>query len=87
MLRSFYSAPLPALFGELFPAAVRGVGMSVSYSLGVLLFGSLTPFANTWAIKATGLKSFPGIWLAVFSVISLASLLTIRRAYTLHDDR
>jgi len=84
--RSFYTAPLPALFGELFPPAVRGVGMSVSYSLGILLFGSLTPFANTWAIKATGLNSFPGIWLAVMSLISLASLLAIRRAYRLEED-
>jgi MHS family proline/betaine transporter-like MFS transporter len=87
VLRSFYSAPLPALFGELFPASVRGVGMSVSYSLGILLFGSLTPFVNTWAIKATGWKSFPGIWLAVFALISLGSLLAIRRTYTLEDDR
>jgi MHS family proline/betaine transporter-like MFS transporter len=86
VLRSLYTAPLPALFGELFPPAVRGVGMSVSYSLGVLLFGSLTPFANTWAIRATGWKSFPGIWLAVFALISLGSLLAIRRTYTLEDD-
>jgi MHS family proline/betaine transporter-like MFS transporter len=85
-LRSSYTAPLPALFGELFPPAVRGVGMSVSYSLGVVLFGSITPLANTWAIHATGLKSFPGLWLAAMSVISLASLLVIGRTYRLEDD-
>jgi MHS family proline/betaine transporter-like MFS transporter len=85
-VRSFYTAPLPALFGELFPPAVRGVGMSVSYSMGILLFGSLTPFANTWAIKTTGLKSFPGLWLVGMSLISLASLLAIRRAYKLEED-
>jgi MHS family proline/betaine transporter-like MFS transporter len=87
VLRSFYSAPLPALFGELFPASVRGVGMSVSYSLGILLFGALTPFVSTLAIDATGWKSFPGMWLAVCGLISLASLLAIRRTYTLEDDR
>lgn len=85
-LRAFYTAPMPALFGELFPPALRGVGMSVSYSLGVLLFGSLTPSVNIWAIHATGLKSFPGIWLATCSVITLASLLIIRRRYTLHEE-
>jgi len=84
--RSFYAAPLSALFGELYPPAVRGVGMSVSYSLGILLFGSLTPFVNTWAIKATGLKSFPGIWLAACSLVTLASLLVIRRSYTLLEE-
>jgi MHS family proline/betaine transporter-like MFS transporter len=85
VLRSFYSAPLPALFGELFPTAVRGVGMSVSYALGILLFGSITPFMNTWGVAATGLKSFPGLWLTAFSVVSLASLLAIRRKYELED--
>jgi len=86
LLRSFYSAPLAALFGELFPPALRGVGMSVSYSLGVLLFGSLTPFVNTWAIGATGWKSFPGIWLAACSAITLASLWIIRTYYKLEKE-
>ncbi len=84
--RSSYSAPLPALFGELFPPPVRGVGMSVSYALGILLFGSLTPFVNSWAIKATGLKSFPGIWLAACSLVTLASLLAIRWLYRLLEE-
>ena len=87
VLRSFYSAPLPALFGEMFPTSVRGVGMSVSYALGILLFGSVTPFMNTWGVATTGLKSFPGMWLTLFSVVSLASLLIIRRKYVLEDDR
>jgi MHS family proline/betaine transporter-like MFS transporter len=86
VLRSFYSAPLPALFGELFPTAVRGVGMSVSYALGILLFGGATPFINTWGVAATGLKSFPGLWLTLFSLVSLASLLIIRRKYVLEDE-
>lgn len=85
-VRSSYSAPIPALLGELFPAAVRGVGMSVSYSLGVMLFGSLTPFVNTWAVHATGWKGFPGAWLAVCCAVTLGGLLAIRKMYVLERD-
>ena len=77
-LRSAYSAPLPALLGELFPANLRGVGMSVSYSLGVLVFGSLAPFINTWVIGVSGDKSFPGIYLAVCSLVTVGCLVAIR---------
>jgi MHS family proline/betaine transporter-like MFS transporter len=78
-LRAAYSAVLPALLGEMFPPALRGVGMSVSYSLGVLVFGSLAPFINTWVIGVTGDKSFPGIYLAASTFITLLCLLAIRR--------
>ncbi len=79
VLRSAYGAPLPALLGEMFPPAMRGVGMSISYALGVLVFGSLAPFINTWVIGTTGDKSFPGIYLAVCSAVTLGCLLGIRR--------
>ncbi len=80
-LRSAYSAPLPALLGELFPPNLRGVGMSVSYSLGVLVFGSLAPFINTWVIGASGDRRFPGIYLGVCSLVTLGCLLAIRRCF------
>ena len=79
ILRSAYSAPLPALLGELFPANLRGVGMSVSYSLGVLVFGSLAPFINTWVIGVSGDKTFPGIYLGVCSLITVGCLIAIKR--------
>jgi MHS family proline/betaine transporter-like MFS transporter len=85
-LRSAYSAPLPALLGEMFPAPLRGVGMSVSYSLGVLVFGSLAPFINTWVIGVTGNKSFPGIYLGVCSFITVACLLAIKWRVRLEQD-
>ena len=78
-LRSAYSAPLPALLGELFPPALRGVGMSVSYSLGVLVFGSLAPFINTFVIGKTGDRRFPGIYLGICSAITVGCLLALSR--------
>jgi len=85
MLRSAYSAPLPALLGEMFPPSVRGVGMSISYAMGVLVFGSLAPFINTWVIGETGNKSFPGIYLGVCAAITLACLVCIRRFVPLDE--
>jgi MHS family proline/betaine transporter-like MFS transporter len=70
---------LPALLGEMFPPALRGVGMSVSYSLGVLVFGSLAPFINTWVIGETGDRRFPGIYLGVCALITVGCLAAIRR--------
>jgi MHS family proline/betaine transporter-like MFS transporter len=70
----------------MFPPALRGVGMSVSYALGVLVFGSLAPFINTWVIGVTGNKSFPGIYLAACSVITLACLVMIRRSARIEPD-
>ena len=78
-LRSAYSAPLPALLGEMFPPALRGVGMSLSYALGVLVFGSLAPFINTWVIGETNDRRLPGVYLAICSTITVACLLGIRR--------
>jgi MHS family proline/betaine transporter-like MFS transporter len=79
VLRSAYSAPLPALLGEMFPPALRGVGMSISYAMGVLVFGSLAPFINTWVIGRTGNKSFPGIYLGVCAAITVLCLAGIQR--------
>jgi MHS family proline/betaine transporter-like MFS transporter len=79
VFRAAYSAPLPALLGEMFPPALRGVGMSVSYSLGVLVFGSLAPFINTWVIGETGDRRFPGIYLGVCALITVGCLAAIRR--------
>jgi MHS family proline/betaine transporter-like MFS transporter len=78
-LRAAYSAPLPALLGEIFPPGVRGVGMSVGYSLGVTVFGGVTPLASTWLIAHTHNRTVPGIYLAVCGAITLASLVVVAR--------
>ena len=85
-LRAAYSAPLPALIGEIFPPNVRGVGMSVGYSLGVMIFGGLTPLASKWLIDLTHNRTVPGIYLTACALITLASLITVARKVKLHTD-
>jgi MFS transporter, MHS family, proline/betaine transporter len=87
MLRAGYSAPMPALLAELFPPAMRAVGMSVAYSGGVVVFGSLAPFISTWLISVTGNRTAPGWYVCACACISLASVLAIASRVRLHTDR
>ena len=36
---AFYFGPLPALFAEMFPTYICSTGMSVSFNIGVTIFG------------------------------------------------
>jgi len=78
-LRSGYAAPMPGLLGEMFPAEMRGAGMSIAYTMGVVVFGGFAQFLMEWLIKITGNATVPGIYLAVTSAITFAALLVIQR--------
>jgi MHS family proline/betaine transporter-like MFS transporter len=84
MLRSTYAAPMPALLGEMFPAEVRGVGMSLSYTLGVISFGGFAQLLLESLIERTGDASVPGYYLAFTAAVTFAGLLAIRRTITLY---
>jgi len=75
-----YMGPIPALMSELFPVRVRTTGLSVSYSLGVAVFGGFAPFINAWLIDATGSKLAPSFYLMGAAAISFATLMAIRKA-------
>jgi MHS family proline/betaine transporter-like MFS transporter len=79
VLRATYAAPLPTLLAEIFPARVRGVGMSVAYTLGVVVFGGFAQLILEWLIERTGSPTIPGLYLAATSAITLAALLLIGR--------
>jgi MFS transporter, MHS family, proline/betaine transporter len=87
VLRAGYSAPMPALLAELFPPAMRAVGMSVAYSGGVVIFGSLAPLISTWLIDVTGDRTAPGWYVCACACISLAAVLAIAARVPLHSDR
>ncbi len=83
VLRAAYTAPSAALMAEMFPVAVRAAGMSLGYTLGVVVFGGFAQLTMEWLIQSTGLLSIPGIYLAITSLISLAALFIIGRRITL----
>ena len=86
LLRAAYSAPMPALMAELFPAQLRAVGMSTGYSLGVVLFGGLAPYACDWLILHTGNRTAPGWYLTACATITLAALAAIAWRVRLHPE-
>ena len=78
-LLAVYAGVLPALMSELFPTHVRTTGISVSYSLGVAIFGGFAPFMNVSLIKLTGSKLIPCYYLMTAAAITLAALIGARR--------
>ena len=83
-LRSGYAAAMPALLGEMFPPEVRGVGMSLSYTLGVITFGGFAQLLLEWLIERTGNAAVPGYYLAFTAAITFGGLAIIRRTIKLY---
>jgi MFS transporter, MHS family, proline/betaine transporter len=79
-LKSLYYGPLAALMSELLPAATRATGLGLGYNIGVTLFGGMGPVIMTWlgAIAFIG-DVAPGYYLTLVCVLSLVTLITIRR--------
>jgi MFS family permease len=71
--------PMPAYYAELFGTRVRYSGVSLSYQLGAVLGGGLSPVVATWLLGATPTHdSWPiSLYLIVGALISALSLLTI----------
>ncbi|MGQ3384950.1 MFS transporter [Glutamicibacter sp. TV12E] len=81
VIMSFYFGPLPALLSGLFPASIRGSGLSVAYNVGVTLLGGIAPLVLTWLLKATGSLDAPSIYYMAIAVISLVGLFFVRKRY------
>ncbi len=75
LIKAVYFAPLPALMAETFPVATRAVGMSLSYNIGVTVFGGFAPLIASSLIGLTGDKTAPSYYLMFAAVLSLCALL------------
>jgi MHS family proline/betaine transporter-like MFS transporter len=73
-----YTAPASAVLSELFPTAVRATGISLTYSLGVAIFGGFTPTIITWLISATGQPISVAYYLMGAAVISLVTVILLK---------
>ena len=72
-----YTAPASAVLAELFPTQVRATGISLTYSLGVAIFGGFTPAIITALISWTGQPVTVAFYLMGAAVISFAAVLTL----------
>jgi MHS family proline/betaine transporter-like MFS transporter len=79
-LKSLYVGPLPALMSELLPAATRATGLGLGYNIGVTLFGGMGPVFMTWLGGIAFIGDLaPGYYLTLVCMVSLYTLVTIRR--------
>jgi MHS family proline/betaine transporter-like MFS transporter len=79
-LKSLYYGPLAALMSELLPPATRATGLGLGYNIGVTLFGGMGPVIMTWLGGIVFIGDLaPGYYLTLIGLISLYSLITIRR--------
>lgn len=81
LIMTFYFAPLPGLMSSLYPAAIRGTGMSTAYNLGVTLLGGIAPLVLTWLLSVTGSLNAPSFYYMGIAVISLIGLYFVRGRY------
>ena len=79
VIKGGYSGVLPSLLAEQFPVDARAVGIAFSYSVSVTVFGGFAPFVATWLIAATGDPLSPSFYLMATALLSIVSLLAIRR--------
>ena len=78
LLKAGYSGVLPSLMAEIFPTQTRASGLSLSYNIGVPLFGGAAPLYITALIGLTGSNLVPSFYLIVTALLSLAVLMIIR---------
>jgi MFS transporter, MHS family, proline/betaine transporter len=79
LLKAGYSGVLPSLLGEQFPVATRAIGVSLSFSTAVTIFGGFAPFIATWLIAQTGDPLSPSFYLVATAALSGIALWGIQR--------
>ena len=78
LVKAGYSGVLPSLLSEQFPVEVRAIGVSLSFSTAVSIFGGLAPLVATWLIAQTGDPLSPSYYLIFTAALSLAALMGIQ---------
>jgi MFS transporter, MHS family, proline/betaine transporter len=79
LLQTAYLGALPAMMANIFPARTRVTGLSLSYNLGVTLFGGFAPAIFTWLTAATHNNASPSFYLMATAVVSIVAVVAISR--------
>jgi MHS family proline/betaine transporter-like MFS transporter len=85
LVKAGYSGVLPSLLSEQFPVEVRAIGVSLSFSTAVSIFGGLAPLVATWLIAQTGDSLSPSYYLIFTALLSLAAVMAIQRRTARRD--
>jgi MFS transporter, MHS family, proline/betaine transporter len=79
LLQVTYLSGLAAVMADIFPARTRVTGLSLSYNLGVTLFGGFAPSVFTWLTAVTHNNTSPSFYLMAMALVSILTLLAVRR--------
>lgn len=79
LIKAGYSGVLPSLLAGLFPTETRSIGMSLSYSISVTIFGGFAPLIATWLIATTGNPLSPSFYLMFTAALSMIALAVVKR--------
>jgi MFS transporter, MHS family, proline/betaine transporter len=74
-----YLSALPAVMASIFPAHTRVTGLSLSYNLGVTLFGGFAPAIFTWLTAITHDNTAPSFYLMATAVVSMVAVVLVNR--------
>ena len=80
-LKSLFSGALPSLMAKIFPVSTRVSGMSLAYNIAVPIFGGFAPFFAQSLVDLTGSKLSPSYYMIATALLSLVSLVALRRRY------
>jgi len=78
ILQGAYLGPQPAVFAELFPAATRYSGASLSLTLGTVLGGALAPLIAATLFTMTGDSSLVTLYITGLSLVSFLCSLGLK---------
>lgn len=70
-------APSLVVIPELFPSKIRALGMSLSYAIGVTVFGGTAQAVVTWIIDVTGDPASPAFYVIVATLIMIVAIALI----------
>ncbi len=80
-LKSLFSGALPSLMAKVFPVSTRVSGMSLSYNIGVPIFGGFAPFIAQSLIDVTGSKLAPSYYMIATALLSLVAVAFLHRRF------
>ncbi len=81
LLQIAYISASPAVMAAIFPARTRVTGLSLSYNLGVTLFGGFAPAIFTWLSAVTHNNAAPSFYLILMAAVSIVAVLAVRRCH------
>jgi MFS transporter, MHS family, proline/betaine transporter len=79
LVQAAYVSALPAVMANLFPARTRVTGLSLSYNLGVTVFGGFAPAVFTWLTEVTHNNTSPSFYIMATALVSITALVTVHR--------